>query len=93
MWSGALEKIGGGLVGPIRRIVTGGKHQPATLDRWAAGNQASHSRGGTALKANYPTSYPSIWAASIRAVTLEQGVDCIELNSLSLESRGRGGWT
>ena len=61
-------------------MATGGKHWPAILDRWAAGNQASHLRGGTALKANYPASYPSIWATSIGVVTLEQGVDCVELN-------------
>jgi len=89
--SGASEKIGRGLAGPIRRTATRGKHRPATLDRWAAGNQTSHSRGGTALKANYPASYPSIWAASVGAVTLKRGVDCVEPNSLSLESGGREG--
>jgi len=51
---------------------------------------ASHSRYRTALKANYPTSYPSIWAASVGEVTLKGVVDCVELNSLSPESRGRG---
>jgi len=75
----------------FRRTATRGEHRPATLDRWAASNQASHSRGGTALKANYPASYPSIWAASVGAVTLEREVDCVEPNSLSPESGGRGG--
>jgi len=46
-------------------MTTKGKYQPATLDRWAASNLASHSRGGTAPEAIYPASYPSIWAASI----------------------------
>jgi len=91
MRSEASEKIGQGLAGPIRRTATRGKHWPATLDRWTAGNQASHSRGGTALKANYPASYPSIWAASVGAVTLKREVDCVKPNSLSPESRGRGG--
>jgi len=52
---------------------------------------ASHLRYRTALKANYPASYPSIWAASIGAVTLEGVVDCIDLNVLGPTSRGRGG--
>ena len=46
-------------------MTTKGKYQPATLDRWATSNLASHSRGGTAPEAIYPASYPSIWAASI----------------------------
>jgi len=56
-------------------------------------HSASHLRYWTALKENYPASYPSIWAASVGAVTLKGVVDCVELNSLSPESRGRGVWT